>query len=79
MTGNVYEWVSDCWHDTFRDAPINGSSWLDTSGGDCTKRILRGGSWYNDANAPYLRVSSRSPFNPTERFCTTGFRVVKSE
>ncbi|NJL74453.1 MAG: formylglycine-generating enzyme family protein [Saprospiraceae bacterium] len=78
MTGNVYEWVYDCWHDTFLNAPINGSSWLEASDGDCTRRILRGGSWYNDASTPYLRVASRSSFKPTERFCTTGFRVVKS-
>lgn len=79
MTGNVYEWVYDCWHNTFQNAPINGDAWLDASGGDCTRRILRGGSWYNDASTPYLRVSSRYPFEPTERFCTTGFRVVKTK
>ncbi len=79
MTGNVYEWVYDCWHNTFQNAPANGDAWLDASGGDCNRRILRGGSWYNDASTPYLRVSSRYPFKPTERFCTAGFRVVKTK
>ncbi len=28
MHGNVWEWVEDCWHDDYTDAPTNGSAWL---------------------------------------------------
>ena len=28
--GNVWEWVEDCWHDSYRGAPTDGSAW--TSG-----------------------------------------------
>ena len=43
VSGNVWEWVEDCWHDSYRGAPSDGSA--RTSGGDCGKRVLRGGSW----------------------------------
>ena len=43
MAGNVNEWVEDCWHDNYSGAPRDGSAW--TSGGDCDRRVGRGGSW----------------------------------
>jgi formylglycine-generating enzyme required for sulfatase activity len=42
MHGNVWQWVEDCWHDTYQGAPVNGSAW--TASG-CDRRVLRGGSW----------------------------------
>ena len=43
MHGNVWEWVEDCWHDSYERAPVDGSAW--TRGGDCGSRVVRGGSW----------------------------------
>jgi formylglycine-generating enzyme required for sulfatase activity len=45
MHGNVYEWCEDVWHDNYSGAPTDGSAWL--SGGDSSRRVLRGGSWDN--------------------------------
>jgi len=42
MHGNVWEWVQDCYHGSYAGAPEDGSAWLS---GDCTRRVLRGGSW----------------------------------
>jgi formylglycine-generating enzyme required for sulfatase activity len=28
MAGNVWEWVEDCWHDSYLDAPNDGSPWV---------------------------------------------------
>ncbi|WP_300327318.1 formylglycine-generating enzyme family protein, partial [Accumulibacter sp.] len=42
MHGNVWEWVADCWHDDYNGAPGDGRVW---EGGDCGRRVLRGGSW----------------------------------
>ncbi|MEE1569300.1 MAG: SUMF1/EgtB/PvdO family nonheme iron enzyme, partial [Alphaproteobacteria bacterium] len=43
VLGNVFEWVSDCWHESYTGAPADGGAW--TTGGDCGGRVLRGGSW----------------------------------
>src|SRR5262245_44967 len=40
--GNVWEWVEDCWNESYRGAPRDGSAW---TVGDCDRRALRGGSW----------------------------------
>ena len=45
MHGNVWEWVEDCWLSDYKYAPANGSAL--TREGDCSRRVLRGGSWYN--------------------------------
>ena len=55
MHGNVWEWVEDCWHENYARAPRDGSAW--TSGGNCSPRVMRGGSWYNDPR--HLRSASR--------------------
>ena len=42
MSGNAYEWVQDCWNDSYQGAPGNGRAW---ESGDCSLRVARGGSW----------------------------------
>jgi formylglycine-generating enzyme required for sulfatase activity len=42
MLGNVWQWMDDCWNESYVGAPKDGSSW---QSGDCSKRVLRGGSW----------------------------------
>ena len=58
MHGNVWEWVEDCWHENYARAPRDGSAW--TSGGNCGRRVLRGGSWVNDPWVPPLGESLRA-------------------
>jgi formylglycine-generating enzyme required for sulfatase activity len=41
--GNVCEWVQDMWHNDYTGAPSDGTAW--TTGGDQSRRVLRGGSW----------------------------------
>ena len=43
--GNVWEWVEDCWNASYAGAPGDGSAW---ESGDCSGRVLRGGSWASD-------------------------------
>ena len=55
MLGNVWQWVNDCWNESYIGAPTDGSSW---TSGDCSKRVLRGGSW---SNVPvFVRSATRS-------------------
>lgn len=56
MLGNVWQWTGDCWHDSYVDAPRDGSAWM--LKGDCRKHVLRGGSW---DNVPlFIRSAARS-------------------
>ncbi|MFM6429960.1 MAG: formylglycine-generating enzyme family protein [Dolichospermum sp.] len=44
MHGNVWEWCQDTWHENYINAPEDGSDWISQGN---SKRVLRGGSWYN--------------------------------
>jgi formylglycine-generating enzyme required for sulfatase activity len=76
MHGNVWEWVEDCWHGSYEDAPQTGKAWLKENGGDCVSRVLRGGSWYNDRD--FARSAFRNWYFPNFRNYFIGFRVVCS-
>jgi formylglycine-generating enzyme required for sulfatase activity/class 3 adenylate cyclase len=70
--GNVSEWVEDCWNDSYKGAPSDGSAW---TSGDCKRRILRGGSWgYSPKD---LRSAYREGATSTNRNFNFGFRVVR--
>ena len=75
MLGNVWEWTNDCWHDNFKNAPLDGTSWQETDGGDCSQRVLKGGSWFSDAKS--LRCARRVRFDITGWENDFGFRVVR--
>jgi formylglycine-generating enzyme required for sulfatase activity len=73
--GNVWEWVEDCWNESYQDAPSDGSVW--TSSGDCRRRVLRGGSW--SSYPQHLRSASRQGRDRTDlRDRHTGFRVGRT-
>ena len=71
MHGNVWEWTQDCWHDEYSGAPSNGGAW---ESGDCSRRVLRGGSWVNYPS--YLLSASRS-WNTLDDDYGNGFRLAK--
>ena len=71
--GNVWEWVQDCWNNSYRRAPRDGSAW---GRGDCSRRVLRGGSW---PNAPWvLRSANRLRSSSGIRDFNVGFRVART-
>ena len=70
--GNVAEWVRDCWHANYQDAPTDGSVW---EGGDCTHRIARGGSFLNTGKS--IRPKARSKWQPQRGYDSVGIRVVR--
>ncbi len=75
MSGNVWEWVQDCWHEYYLNAPTDGSAWDERNDGDCKRRVLRGGS--SVYSAKYLRSAFRLRFNPGDRYSNVGFRLAK--
>ncbi len=74
MHGNVLEWVQDCWNDSYKGAPKDGSAW---TSGDCGQRVLRGGSWSYTARA--LRSAARYWDDRSYRGDTIGFRLAQDE
>ena len=74
MHGNVWEWVEDCGHADYDGAPADGRAW--TSGGDCTARVLRGGSW--DDSPRFLRSAYRFRFSTGNRNNFDGFRIART-
>jgi formylglycine-generating enzyme required for sulfatase activity len=73
MVGLVSEWVEDCGNNNYENAPTDGSAWLT---GDCSRRVERGGSWYDDEN--YLGPTYRYSKNVDARQEDRGFRVARS-
>jgi formylglycine-generating enzyme required for sulfatase activity len=79
MHGNVLEWVEDCvhgnyWDGSYSGAPEDGSAW--TAGGDCDRRIVRGGSW--DGIPQQLRSAFRGRSTAGLRNSSVGFRVART-
>jgi formylglycine-generating enzyme required for sulfatase activity len=73
MGGSVDQWVEDCWSKNHQGAPTDGSPRLD---GDCLSRVIRSGSWRNDALS--ARSASRDRYDAVVRYPTHGFRVALS-
>src|SRR5204863_4999169 len=73
MHGNVWEWVEDCYRDSYRGAPTDGSA---VTSGDCSLRILRRGSWSHYPQL--LRSAYRYATAGGIRVENVGFRVARA-
>jgi formylglycine-generating enzyme required for sulfatase activity len=71
MSGNVWEWVEDSYHESYEGAPADGSAWMNGK-----MRVLRGGSWGYDPKSS--RASARSKFSENYRYWSYGFRVAQT-
>lgn len=69
--GNVWEWVSDCWKPSHRDADPSGTP----VGGVCSQRVLKGGAW--NGGAWRARSAHRKPAKSSTGDYDAGFRVVR--
>ncbi|MGD1856230.1 MAG: formylglycine-generating enzyme family protein [Leptolyngbyaceae cyanobacterium] len=72
MHGNVLEWCSDDYHDSYENAPSDAGSW--SSENSQASKVMRGGSWFNDI--PYCRSAARDKNSQTGRSNSFGLRVV---
>jgi len=73
MLGNVWEWTGDCWNGDHSGAPANGRA---RESGDCSQRVLRGGSWSSIPGS----LSSAFRYGPSAavRNVDLGFRVARA-
>jgi len=73
MHGNVWEWTEDCWNKSYSGAPSNGEA---RTTGNCTRRVMRGGSWFTGPRA--LRAANRLNNNAIGRNYSKGFRIARA-
>lgn len=71
MIGNLAEWIEDCSTPSYAELRSDGSH----ADGDCSKRIIRGGSWGTQPRQ--LRVAERIRYQPTAIDDSIGIRVAK--
>jgi formylglycine-generating enzyme required for sulfatase activity len=73
MVGNVWEWVEDCPHEDYGQAPVDGSAWMT---GDCGHHRLRGGSWASVSDE--IRSANRARAATDARFTIISFRIGRT-
>jgi len=84
MHGNVWEWVEDCFYNSYYNSaniPVLGRPEDGGAATGCSStqdRVLRGGSWFN--NPQYLRSSYRDNGGVTRNGASNyrGFRVART-
>ncbi len=72
MHGNVHEWCSDDYHDSYNGAPSDANQWVSNKAN--ASKVMRGGSWFNDT--PVCRSAARDKNTQEGRSNSFGFRVV---
>jgi formylglycine-generating enzyme required for sulfatase activity len=73
MLGNVWEWTEDCYSDSYKGAPTDGSAWTK---GDCGRRVWRGGSWVDGPAG--VRSADRGGDGTGGRGDGVGFRPART-
>ena len=72
MIGNVWEWVQDEIHMSYKGAPTDGRAWENENS---KSRVVRGGSW--NFPAEDCRSASRSYDSQSSHHGYLGFRLVR--
>jgi len=72
MIGNLAEWTDDCARVDYAEAAADDRAWRS---GDCSERMLRGGTWGYSVET--LRSAYRFRLQPDHRDNGLGFRVVR--
>jgi formylglycine-generating enzyme required for sulfatase activity len=71
--GNVFDWTEDCWNETNTGNPGDGSA---RTSGDCSHRVVRGGSWASDPR--HLRSAFRGRSISVARNTYQGVRLART-
>ncbi len=70
--GNVSEWVKDCWHENYQNAPSDHEVW---EGGDCTFRAVRGGAYISPQQS--IRSAKRDKLKSDAGYDHVGIRLAR--
>ena len=72
MSGNVWEWVEDRYHENYSSAPRDGTAW---TAGTRDVRVRRGGAWVNGVKS--MRSAMRAKDQAHKRSNHVGMRVAR--
>jgi len=75
MSGNAQEWVEDCWHSDYKDAPTDGSAWMGSTA-ECRFHVVRGGYW--SGSAGLASATYRDYKSPDFYHHEVGIRLARS-
>jgi formylglycine-generating enzyme required for sulfatase activity len=75
MHGNVWEWVQDCWHDSYNGAPADGRAWIVDCKNGGAFRVRRDGGWRRGPGS--CRSASRDDFARGTCSDNLGFRLLR--
>ncbi|MFM6376501.1 MAG: SUMF1/EgtB/PvdO family nonheme iron enzyme [Microcystis panniformis] len=76
MSGNVWEWCEDDWHDNYIGAPKDGSAWFIKNDNRSHRKCPRGGSWFNNPGNCRSAFRSSNHRRDNDYNDLNGFRVV---
>jgi len=86
VSGNAFEWVEDCWNETYDRAPTDdgvkmagnwpGRADTDVRAGGCSRHVRRGGSW--NSSPKMLRSAYRDSRPALTRASNLGMRVART-
>ena len=71
-SGNIWEWVLDCWVPNYQGAPVDGKPRILDK---CRERVMRGGSWYYISKN--MRPAWRFKNDYRVKSYGIGFRVLR--
>jgi formylglycine-generating enzyme len=73
MLGNAWEWVEDCWQNSYADAPSDGAAREEAP---CRMRVQRG-AWWNSTERFQYTLAERVPRPPYFRWENFGIRLAR--
>jgi formylglycine-generating enzyme required for sulfatase activity len=73
MAGNVYQWLQDCYRDSYVGAPTDGSAWTRDR---CPARAVRGGAFFDRPQS--LRTANRYVVPPDFRYSGLSMRIART-
>ena len=73
MHGNAWEWTQDCYNNSYKGAPSDGSAW---ESGDCSWSVLRGGGFWSNPNRLRSAIRGRGVYGISNY--GHGFRLART-